>query len=77
MTFLFLNKNQLGILSADIDDRPDLWIELLNSLGLGDDLIDEVPAQQLRKKFPSDSGKRKGAELFGRNPRRGFQADSY
>jgi hypothetical protein len=68
MTFLFLNKNQLGIFSADIDDRPDLWIKMLNSFSLGDDLIDEIPAQQFGDKLPSDSCKRKSTELFGGNP---------
>ena len=68
MTFFFLNKNQLGIFSPHIDDRSDLWVKMLNSLCLGDDLIDEIPAQQFGDKLPSDSRKRKSAELFGRNP---------
>ncbi len=45
VALLFLNKDQFGIFSSDIDDRPDLWIKILNSLCLGDDLIDEIPTQ--------------------------------
>ena len=31
---------------------------MLNGLGLGNDLVDEISAQEFGEKFPSDSGKR-------------------
>ena len=60
-------KDEFGILSSDVDDRSDLGIKMLNSLCLGDDLIDEIATQELREKLPSDASKREGVELFGGN----------
>jgi hypothetical protein len=45
-----------------------LWIEILNRLGLGNDLVDEIPTQELRKEFPSGPGKRDGMKLFKGTP---------
>ena len=47
VTVLLLDEDQLRILAAEIDDRLDLGIEMLNRLGLGDDLVDEISSQKL------------------------------
>jgi hypothetical protein len=50
--FLFFDEDQLGILPSHVNDRPDLWIEILNCPGLGDNLIDKFPPRSSERSFP-------------------------
>ena len=59
---LLFEEDQFGVFASDVNDRPNLWIEMLGGLRLGNDLIDEIPGQKLGERFPSDAGKRDGFE---------------
>jgi hypothetical protein len=67
-TLLFLDENQFGIFSPDIDDRPDPGIEILNRPGLGNNLIDEFSPQEFGEEFSSGASKRDRMKSFGGNP---------
>ena len=67
-SLLLLEEDQLGVLSSDVNDRPDLRIEMLDGFCLGDDLIDKISAQKFGEKLSSDPREREGVKLFCRNP---------
>jgi hypothetical protein len=53
-----LEENQFGVFTAHVDNRPDLWIKMLDRLALGDDLVHKIPADKLCEEFPSCPRKR-------------------